>query len=192
MILSFDASSDVQTGAAISRVQEFGEERGFDIIPSTELDPLPPHPLDLEGKKDSKGNILRTQLDAAEIEERFRGRYAQTLEAWAVAKREQGVDPDFRIVYCPLLPSSVQPEFDPAVSAIKLRIGLCFEPDHWIVAVRQTAPFSTSYNLVWTPEQITALYRTTGANTEQHVLQPAIEAIRAAYHAKKRKRLSAS
>ncbi len=59
-----------------------------------------------------------------------------------------------------------------------------------ITLILQTAPFSTSYNMVWTPEQVAMLYKTVSANTEQHVATAAIDVIRAAYQANKRRRLA--
>ncbi len=119
MIISFDASSDVQTGAAIARVEEFGVERGYDIVAERDIPPLPPHPLDPSSAKDRKGNALRKRLSAQETEERFAGRFAQILNG---RKQHAGVqsdgEPDLRILYCPLLPSAAQPEYDPAVSGV--------------------------------------------------------------------------
>lgn len=70
------------------------------------------------------------------------------------------------IVYLPLLPHAVQPDYDPS-----------------------TADFSSSYNLVWTQHQVETLRITAEANVRQAL--PTIRSvIREAYQRKKAARLA--
>lgn len=127
VVLAFDASSDVQTGAALSRINDFGSDRGLDIVVRTPLAPLPPHPLDPAGRKDTDGRPLRKSLEPEEIDERFKGRYAQVLDGHWIGSalpsprsaQQEKPDSDLAFVYCPLLPNSIQPGFDPAVSDVE-------------------------------------------------------------------------
>ena len=71
-------------------------------------------------------------------------------------------------VYCPLLPNAAQPGFDPT-----------------------TAHYSTSYNLIWTADQVRALLRTAMANVEEGSRAVGVirEAVREAYESRKKTRL---
>lgn len=137
IILSFDQSSDVQTGAALSRLNDFAVERKVILLPQDPLPDLPPHPLDEKGRKDGRGVLLRKSLSSEEIESRFKGRYAQVFVGWyrdgtsssssmGSIDLEAGLHhdrksypkrpPDLYIIYCPLLPHHSQPTYDPVVS----------------------------------------------------------------------------
>jgi len=70
------------------------------------------------------------------------------------------------LVYLPLLPNRVQPEYDPS-----------------------TAPFSSSYNLCWTKEQVDTIRKTGKANTHEG-LETIRTVVREAYEKKKQARLS--
>ena len=74
-----------------------------------------------------------------------------------------------RLVYCPLFPNAVQPGFDPS-----------------------TAHYSTSYNLVWTADQVRALLRTAMANVEEgsRSIEVIRAAVRDAYEARRARRLA--
>lgn len=161
IMLLGDFSSDVQSGAALARIADFGRERGLHIQERDELKPLPEWPqedADKEGKK--KKNKT---LSAEEIQERFKGRYAQVLDASPISaenrteeegpthvdndgirynKRHQPqADKGATLIYLPLLPNKCQPDYDPS-----------------------TAPFSSSYNLVWTEEEVNIIRKTSRAN----------------------------
>ena len=72
-------------------------------------------------------------------------------------------------MYCPLLPNAAQPGFDPT-----------------------TAHYSTSYNLIWTADQVRALLRTAMANVEEGSRSVRVirDAVREAYERKKKARLA--
>ena len=146
MIISFDASSDVQTGASIQRVEEFADERGFHINEEKPLPLMPPHPLDPSGSLDDHGHRLRKILSAEEVAERFKGRYAQILLG---SKDRDGGPPVFRIVYCPLLPNRIQPHFDPAVSRRLLCYCVlsCSDP----ILVPSRLPHSAHHTILYGP-----------------------------------------
>lgn len=60
-----------------------------------------------------------------------------------------------------------------------------------IVPQLQTATFSTSYNLVWTPEQVQTIARTARANIEYKCVDTFRRVIREAYERRKARRLAA-
>ncbi|EPQ29938.1 uncharacterized protein PFL1_02610 [Pseudozyma flocculosa PF-1] len=173
VIIAFDASSDVQKGSALQRIRNFADDCAIRLA----IRPQVP------GGRDGEGQSLGEDTSAHEIERRFRGKYAQRIDGWrhrdgggAASTGQPGIEtettpptspPDIRFVYCPLLPNSAQPDFDPS-----------------------TASFSNSYNLVWTPEQVETLIRTSSANLERHAIHTIREAIREAYEAKKARRLA--
>lgn len=161
LMLLADYSSDVQSGAALDRIEQFGKQKGIRITERTPLAAPPAWPQEpVEGSND--GETRNRQLTAAEIEERFKGRYAQVLDCTPIAEedREEGegktyVEDGIRynnrhqpqatdrttMIYMPLLPNACQPEYDPS-----------------------TAPFSSSYNLVWTDEQVGTIRKTSREN----------------------------
>ncbi|CAD6901470.1 unnamed protein product [Tilletia laevis] len=250
IIIAFDASSDVQKGAAIQRIHEFGRDRGLRFrlrsdpsedaqesrsavngapshqagadtsSPSTsevkitsgqngsEVRSHSPH-LAPNGRARSEGS--RTMINgesarnlrqkeeegtelpdvAEQIRAKFEGKYAQVLDGWRVRspsdpllatqtldddwvdiEEEEAMfarDPDVRMIYCPLLPSARIPDFDPSTSA-----------------------FSTSYNLVWTPDQVETLAQCSKFNVEDYVIDVVRQTVREVYESKKRRRLAAS
>ncbi|KAK0547455.1 hypothetical protein OC845_004087 [Tilletia horrida] len=201
VMLLGDYSSDVQKGAALDRIHEGGTEKGLDIQARVKLPPLPdlvPPPTEEEKEKSKK--IEQPVLTAEQVAERFKGRYAQVLDARPVGKEQMAewekkraanelelwnLD-DFKVkdgliynnhnvplpdhpatlVYLPLLPNKVQPEYDPS-----------------------TAPFSSSYNLTWTKEQVDTIRKTGKANTHEG-LETIRHVVREAYEKKKAARLS--
>ncbi|KAE8260358.1 hypothetical protein A4X13_0g369 [Tilletia indica] len=249
IIIAFDASSDVQKGAAIQRIHEFGRDRGlrFRLRSASSEDDQESHSAengapsyqaganessssandlnstaarnDSDGRSnsphlapngrarsegsrtmvnnDSGRNIHKNdgqeagpQDPAEQIRTKFEGKYAQVLDGWRVRSQldpllpsqsldndwidieeEEAMfarDPDVRMIYCPLLPSARIPDFDPSTSA-----------------------FSTSYNLVWTPDQVETLVQCSKFNTEDYVLDAIRQTVREVYETKKRRRLAA-
>ncbi|KAJ3534451.1 hypothetical protein NM208_g7529 [Fusarium decemcellulare] len=71
------------------------------------------------------------------------------------------------IIYCPLLPNGVNPTFDPS-----------------------KASFSTSYNLMWTPDQIKGLLATSEANLGLYAVHIIQRVMRQVYETKKAHRLA--
>lgn len=136
LILNMDASSDVQKDTFPQRVGQIGFRRGLSFKPR--------HP-DLKPDPDT------TNPD------RFTGLYAQIYDGMRNARPETVVDSygetvtnppaptvtqDCTMVYLPLLPNErAVPGYDPS-----------------------TAKFSGSYNLVWTPEQVEMIVKTSVAN----------------------------
>lgn len=166
LMLLGDYSSDVQGGAALSRIQQFGDDKGVAITPREPLPDLPPWPQEPidpaeAGKQDAK--MRNKELSSDEIKERFKSRYAQVLDVKLNTEEqrsaeqgpthvdESGVRYNARhqpqatrsttMIYMPLLPHSCQPTYDPS-----------------------TAPFSSSYNLVWTEEQVGIIRKTSRAD----------------------------
>jgi len=151
VIVSFDASSDVKSGAALERLHDFARECGIvmQTHPSTE------HELRQGAEREKAAREAAEQVagdtestwagEADRVHDEFDHKYAQRYDGWRSkfdSNRER--PPDVRFVYCPLLPNAVQPGFDPT-----------------------TAHYSTSYNLIWTADQVRALLRTAMANVEE-------------------------
>jgi phospholipase A2 len=97
IILAFDASSDVQTGSAIQRIQSFADDCHLTITDETASFSLPkPRFLGAEAGMEVEAELLHS--------------YSRVFG---------GVREDGRkmyLVYCPLLPNGENPEFDPSVS----------------------------------------------------------------------------
>ena len=109
------------------------------------------------------------QSEADHIRRAYEPLYAQRFDGWRLRK-DKSTDraPDVHFVYCPLLPNAAQPGFDPT-----------------------TAHYSTSYNLIWTADQVRALLRTAMANDEEGSRAVGVirEAVREAYESRKKTRL---
>ncbi|KZO96364.1 FabD/lysophospholipase-like protein [Calocera viscosa TUFC12733] len=186
VILNFDYSSDVQKDAALERVNDMGKDKGLKFQPRTKLAELPPLPI-LDDKGKPKPWTAET------LEKTFEGRYAQVIdgvrmynhtgdglpEGFHFHTQERPGGPilynkrhqpqarrDMTMVYLPLLPNKVQPEYDPS-----------------------NAPWSSSYNLVWTPEQIQTLEKTQKQNFNDS-LDTIRAVIKEAYNKRKADRLS--
>lgn len=123
----------MQTGAALSRLNDFAIERNLAMVARDHIEELPPHPVDDKGAKDGRGQPLRKVLSSKQVEKRFKGRYAQVFQAWyrdnlplhfthyhaglvTDGKLRPNIASNFRLLYCPLLPHHSQPHFDPTVS----------------------------------------------------------------------------
>jgi len=250
VIIAFDASSDVQKGAAVQRIHEFGRDRGlrFRVRAEDEEDKRKAHitasgepyeqanaarshasssqnqlstqgahgadsdqsriPSDMPashtarsegsgtvvsrggstGRKHKDASVPIEPLTAEQIRDKFQSKYAQIIDGWKVETKRTSVDPndldddwvdieqeeaifardpDVRMVYCPLLPSAHIPDFDPSTSA-----------------------FSTSYNLVWTPDQVETLTECTKYNASEYAIDAIRKVVREVYEAKKRRRLA--
>lgn len=176
VIISFDASSDVKTGAAVERIHEFGRECGIHIQkrpPKEGEEPPAPSPTsehDADTASMSPSDMERQwQSEADHIRRVYEPLYAQRFDGWRLRK-DKSTDraPDVHFVYCPLLPNAAQPGFDPT-----------------------TAHYSTSYNLIWTADQVRALLRTAMANVEEGSRAVGVirEAVREAYESRKKTRL---
>ncbi|RSL58691.1 hypothetical protein CEP54_007631 [Fusarium duplospermum] len=97
----------------------------------------------------------------SEIESRYMNHYAKVFQG----TRRNGQQ--IYIVYCPLLPNGVNPGFNPS-----------------------TASFSTSYNLMWTPDQIKGLLATSEANVCLYAVHTIRRVMRRVYEDKKAHRLA--
>jgi phospholipase A2 len=136
VILNMDASSDVQKDTFPQRLQQIGSRRGLAFRRRRDL---PPATAD------------------AHDPSRFRGHYAQIFDGVPSPRpatvldsygREVAnppapvVEGECTVVYQPLLPNErAAPGYDPS-----------------------TAPFSGSYNLVWTPDQVDTIVQCSVAN----------------------------
>lgn len=100
LIIAFDASSDVQLGSAIRRLQNFAEDCNLELEELTDLfDPVQPC-------FDSAGD----ESPAHKIENQFLEQYSRVFRGLRPTGEE------VYIVYCPLLPNGSNPSFDPSVS----------------------------------------------------------------------------
>ncbi|CAJ0542381.1 Ff.00g000490.m01.CDS01 [Fusarium sp. VM40] len=113
VFVSFDASSDIHTGAAVQRLHHFAGDFNIELIEETK-----------DFHKPQKNKFL-TSAGSLEVESRYLDYYARVFRG----TRHTGQT--IYVIYCPLLPNGLNPDFDPS-----------------------TASFSTSTNLVWTPDQI--------------------------------------
>ena len=156
VILNMDASSDVQKDSFQQRVSQIGHRRGLDF---------------------TRRRNAKPGADAADPD-RFRGLYGQIYDGEPMAARPETVVDSYgntvknppappcarvcTMVYLPLLPNErAVPGYDPSA-----------------------AKFSGSYNLVWTPEQVEMIIRTSMANFLEG--QDAVkEALRDAWQRKK-------
>lgn len=180
VLISFDSSSDVKLGAAVERLHEFASECGLhvEIQPETQA-------ANEAAKRAGEANAAQAQQrkeqgtehtpealqdEAERIRNEYEARLAQRFDGWRLRRgKPAGRVPDVRLVYCPLFPNAVQPGFDPS-----------------------TAHYSTSYNLVWTADQVRALLRTAMANVEEgsRSIEVIRAAVRDAYEARRARRLA--
>jgi len=179
VIISFDASSDVKTGAALERLHEFGREFHIDIRPRPVGDEPDVEISSTDGPETTVGqrpslspSAMQRDLEseAERMRLQYEHKYAQRLDGWRQKNGPaEGREPDINFVYCPLLPNAAQPGFDPT-----------------------TAHYSTSYNLIWTADQVRALLRTAMANVEEGSRSVRVirDAVREAYERKKKARLA--
>ncbi|KAJ0117355.1 hypothetical protein J7T55_003769 [Diaporthe amygdali] len=133
IIISFDTSSDVQTGAATRRMHNFAEDCNIELedITASFDQPRPRAVAD------------NTEFSAAavEVERKFLQKYAGVFHG----RRQNGHE--IYIVYCPLLPNAVRPDFDPSCSDSRqsplrypLQYGLCHHYCLVIIAIDEAVP----------------------------------------------------
>ena len=167
-----DYSSDVQKGAALDRIHAGGLERSLDIQPRQRLEALSPHPTE----QDEEGKPRPKQLSADETESRFRGRYAEVLDAtptavkdmmawqqrkaagelkeWELDNFEMGDDGlIYNDKHVPLAQNEAVLVYHPLLPN---KVQPAYDPS--------TAQFSSSYNLRWTAEQVGMIRKTANAN----------------------------
>lgn len=143
VILNMDASSDVQKDSFQQRVSQIGLRRGLDFRKRHPRLKQPPPPSSPEDSDPDRFQGLYAQIydgvrTSGERPATVVDSYGQTITNPPAPAAEQ----DCTMVYLPLLPNDrAQPGYDPS-----------------------TARFSGSYNLVWTPEQIEMIIRTSVAN----------------------------
>lgn len=146
VILNMDASSDVQKDSFQQRVSQIGQRRGLDFRkrgPNELKPPAPPPPGSPEASDPDRFQGLYAQIydgvrTSGERPATVVDSYGQTV----ANPPAPAVGQDCTMVYLPLLPNErAVPGYDPS-----------------------TAKFSGSYNLVWTPEQVEMIIRTSVAN----------------------------
>ncbi|KFA74367.1 hypothetical protein S40288_06681 [Stachybotrys chartarum IBT 40288] len=155
VILAFDTSSDVQTGSALQRIQNWADDCNLELEERTEQF----HPSQARYCRDADSDAVETPAQA--IESQFLGQYTRVFRGL----RDTGEE--LFLIYCPLLPNGSNPGFDPA-----------------------TAPFSTSYNLIWTPAQIKTLSTTAEANLTDYSIDVIRQVMQTVYMAKRERRLA--
>ncbi|KAL1915006.1 uncharacterized protein VTP21DRAFT_7711 [Calcarisporiella thermophila] len=173
VVLAVDASSDVECGDFLERYVSFSTRKG---IKWTKLDEHGNPILDIPQNTttshtaESKSESTEAQAGAQHdpdywdirpvfdrtpdmVARRFTGRYCEVYYGQAINPPLRGNTPnlgehnvpqatnDFHLLYMALYPNKVDSTFDPC-----------------------KAPFCSTYNLVWTPEQIDQLVRTAVAN----------------------------
>lgn len=84
------------------------------------------------------------------------------------------------------------------MSTSRYTTGTKFILQSWLILIyfflfffffTQTASFSTSYNLVWTPDQIRALFELSESNVTLYSIHIIRQVVRRAYLQKKRRRV---
>ncbi|OBS24465.1 hypothetical protein FPOA_05007 [Fusarium poae] len=144
IFISFDSSSDVQTGAAVQRLHHFAADFDFELQEETQVFHSP------------RKNIDLVPDNGTEVESRYLDQYARVFRG----TRESGQT--VYIVYCPLLPNGVNPSFNPSA-----------------------ASFSTSTNLMWTPDQVQSVLTTAEANITHYALDTIRRVVRKVYEDKR-------
>ncbi|KAG5752156.1 hypothetical protein H9Q70_005210 [Fusarium xylarioides] len=148
VFLSFDASSDIHTGAAVQRLYHFATDFEIELRDVTR-----------EFQNPERNAALRSN-QALEVESRYIDHYARVFHG----TRQSGQK--MYIIYCPLLPNDMNPEYNPT-----------------------TASFSTSTNLMWTPDQVKSVLSTAEANLSNYAIRTMKRVIKKAYEDKKKDRL---
>ncbi|KAJ4264240.1 hypothetical protein NW762_005434 [Fusarium torreyae] len=102
VFISFDASSDIHTGAAVQRLHHFAADFSIELREETR---------DFHKPKKSPALVSETKLSAgSEVEARYMNHYARVFWGTRPSGRE------IYIIYCPLLPNGINPHFNPSVS----------------------------------------------------------------------------
>ncbi|KAF5022165.1 hypothetical protein F66182_5752 [Fusarium sp. NRRL 66182] len=151
IFLAFDASTDVETEAAVQRLHQFAADLDITLKEETRGHYKPNKMLNLDPSATSPGS---------EIESRYINDYARVF----CGKRH--TSKEIYIVYCPLLPNGLNPDFHPS-----------------------TASFSTSLNLVWTPDQVKTLVAAVEANASMYAIETVRRVMRRVYEDKKAVRM---
>lgn len=99
IIVAFDASSDVQTGSALRRIQNFADDCHITLEDRTAL------------FNPSLGNVRTATDSIAAANTKAESSYARVFHGTRTSGKEMFV------IYCPLLPNAVTPSFDPSVSS---------------------------------------------------------------------------
>jgi len=99
VFISFDSSSDVQTGAAVQRLHHWAADFDFELQEET-----------AKFHKPRKNPEMESNI-GSEIEARHLDQYARVFRG----KRQNGHE--VYVIYCPLLPNGINPDYNPAVSS---------------------------------------------------------------------------
>ncbi|KAK6833735.1 hypothetical protein PG987_008429 [Apiospora arundinis] len=140
VILTMDASSDVQKDSFGQRIEQIGSRRGLSFVKRRRA---------VNDKNKASGEEAKTEADDPDHDpkDRFRGIAPGDGRRLVRPHRDEpagapAAAKECTVVYLPLLPNErAVPGYDPS-----------------------TAKFSGSYNLVWTPEQVDMIIRTSVAN----------------------------
>ncbi|KIL83703.1 phospholipase a2 [Fusarium avenaceum] len=147
VFVSFDASSDIHTGAAVQRLHHFAGDFNIELIEETK-----------DFHKPQKNKALNS-AGGLQVESRYLDYYARVFRG----TRHNGQT--IYVIYCPLLPNGLNPDFDPS-----------------------TASFSTSTNLVWTPGQVRSILLTSEANASKYAIDTIRRVMKRVYEDKKAQR----
>ncbi|RFN45639.1 phospholipase a2 [Fusarium flagelliforme] len=96
IFISFDSSSDVQTGAAVQRLHHWAADFDFELQEETEIFHKPRNNLEIDSNAGS------------DIEARYRHQYARVFRG----TRQNGHE--VYVIYCPLLPNGINTDYNPA------------------------------------------------------------------------------
>lgn len=107
IIIAFDQSSDVQSESSVKRLHDFALERKMTVKLSQEFN------QDDEEPKSS--NIVHGRSKRKHVQV-FEGRYQYRQGASLKDSADENVFPDVYILYCPLMPGTAFPNFNPTVS----------------------------------------------------------------------------
>ncbi|KAF5544171.1 phospholipase A2 [Fusarium phyllophilum] len=120
VFISFDASSDIHTGAAVQRLHHFAAD--FDI----EL-----REVTWEFHKPQRNEVLSSS-HALEVESRYIDHYVRVFHG----TRQSGQS--IYIIYCPLLPNGTNPDYNPTVSLVTLTENLLISLDSIVFNINQS------------------------------------------------------
>ncbi|KUJ16064.1 FabD/lysophospholipase-like protein [Mollisia scopiformis] len=115
IIMAFDASSDVQKGSAIQRIQNFAEDCHLVLDDVTTM-------FDAAQPRFSE-SADGTRSDGMEVAAKFLHKYARVF----LGKRRNGEEMYF--IYCPLLPNGKNPDFDPSTASFSNSYNLVWTPE---------------------------------------------------------------
>ncbi|KAM0433145.1 hypothetical protein ACHAQK_009323 [Fusarium lateritium] len=97
VFISFDASSDIHTGAAVQRLHHFAADFDIELMEETK-----------DFHKPKKNEALKAE-SGSEVESTHLDYYARVFRG----TRHNGQT--IYVIYCPLLPNGLNPDFDPSV-----------------------------------------------------------------------------